>query len=162
MCACITVPVQRYLKIHIPARPFLMNLLYDFILTPALLQPLQSSTTLQVSSSLMRVLLRNCLFCKTCNTIPDKQFPKALLSPPPPRAPTPCQNHQGKYQQRKRKKPICILCTEHVMSDGGSCWQRLGPQGSAEQNWPHIVMVTSLHTLVICGILCSTNSDMHR
>lgn len=96
---------------------------------------------------------------RTCNTLPDKQFPKALLSP---RAPTPCQDHQGKYQQRKRKKPICILCTKHVMSGGGSCWQRLGPQGSVEQNWPHIGTVTSLHTLAICGILCSANSDMHR
>lgn len=160
MCACITVPVQRYLKIHIPARPFLMNLLYDFILTPALLQPLQSSTTLQVSSSLMRVLLRNCLFYRTCNTLPDKQFPKALL--PPPMPPPHAKITKGNISSEREKKLICILCTEHVMSDGGSCWQRLGPQGSAEQNWPHIVTVTSLHTLVICGILCSTNSDMHR
>lgn len=103
MCACITVPVQRYLKIHIPARPFLMNLLYDFILTPALLQPLQSSTTLQVSSSLMRVLLRNCLFCRTCNTLPDKQFPKTLISPvPPPHA----KITKGNISREREKSPI--------------------------------------------------------
>lgn len=66
-----------------PARPFLMNLLYDLTLTPALLQQLQPSKTLQVSSSLIHVLLRNCLFCRTCNTLPGHVLRHSMSTPHP-------------------------------------------------------------------------------